>query len=508
MAQRLASLANPIKLLRHVNRDYETTLLYLTCLGFSGIPMKMAFKIISSDPIVDQGTSTIFKKIQLLTEKWGYVLAKTLRIASKQSGGDLGQLMARLSHAVSAGISLKDFVKIEFQKFLAVSEAEFEKTVERVKRLSEAYSALLSSMGFLSVSFLLMAMIYGSGETVTILNVSVFSIAATLGCITMLFLRTNIRREVLHRNPNKPDGLIRLEKMTKPLTASTLALLISGPFIVGGFVNSGGDWAMLTAALPLLTASPPLLIHGFLGSKWVKKATSSEAYLPMLMKSLGDYITVTGSVYNAAKMMMLSDYGPLNRLIENLATRLKAGIPQNLALRNMGIETLSSLGYRALSIFGETLKAGGRASEASAVLNDFTTVVLLRDKKRKQAAGGLKGMVIPLQITLVAIFGLMQTLVGIFAEIAKLTQQFLNVMTPLPSGLVNTYFYAITLVTALVSSLNIYLTDGDSVFTFTFNAGLLLAISGASYLGVSILSGYILSSFAAFGRELTTLVVE
>lgn len=62
------------------------------------------------------------------------------------------------------------------------------------------------------------------------------------------------------------------------------------------------------------------------------------------------------------------------------------------------------------------------------------------------------------------------------------------------------------MVIALISSLNIYLVDGSSVFTLTLHAGLLLLLSGATYIGVSTLSSSLLQSFAEFGRNLSQLV--
>jgi len=58
---------------------------------------------------------------------------------------------------------------------------------------------------------------------------------------------------------------------------------------------------------------------------------------------------------------------------------------------------------------------------------------------------------------------------------------------------------------SLITSLNIYLADGDSPFTLTFYFGVFLLVSGVTYLAMSLLSHQILSSFAGLSQRLSTL---
>ncbi|MDJ0269194.1 MAG: hypothetical protein NXY59_01340 [Aigarchaeota archaeon] len=271
---------------RRLSELYPITLLYLTSLGASGIPLKTALRILGREKLLTP-VSYLFAKIQVMVEKWGYLQTAALRAAASDNiDQNHRELLNRLSHAAQAGVGLGDFTLIEFQKFLASPEAEFEKMVEKLKRLAESYSALLSSMGFLSVAFLLMAIIYGSQYSSTVLNISILAVIATLASMTLLFLRNNIRRRLMHKEPHRPEKLHRLEQLSRIIIVSSMAVLIILPLTLPAPSDAGLLMrSLIPGPLSMLIASAPLLMHGIAGRRWVRLVMEREAYMPMFSRA-------------------------------------------------------------------------------------------------------------------------------------------------------------------------------------------------------------------------------
>ncbi|MEM3397874.1 MAG: hypothetical protein QW724_03955 [Nitrososphaerota archaeon] len=67
---------------------------------------------------------------------------------------------------------------------------------------------------------------------------------------------------------------------------------------------------------------------------------------------------------------------------------------------------------------------------------------------------------------------------------------------------ISTYFYTIILVTALLSSIALYIVEGDSKFTSTYCLGLLLTLSGVIYYLVSLASDTLFRLFIRFEEEM------
>ncbi len=485
---------------RYADTLYPNIILYITCLGSSNISIHGILKTLSNANQALGGTASIFKEALNLVVKWGYTYSDAIsyiitRIRHKQ----VQEFFKRLDYAIKAGVSIGNFSKIELQKFLNLSGNEFEKSLEKLKRIVEAYTTLLSIVSLLVVSFLLVSVIFGGVDARQILNISAITIFLTLSSTSLLFTTTNLRRKLFHKEPIRPAPLSLLERTSIPVLAIS-AFTISSKIFIPTIITPEHTLFFLTTA-----AGFPCFIHGFLGRRWHAKVRASEENLAVVIKSLGDYISVSGSLRSAARLMLLSDFGPINRLIKNMEVRIRAGIGHATALALLGAETLSNLGHRMFWMMGDLLEAGGRPSNVATYLSDYVTDQLMKDKRRQQVTGSLKGLALPLQATLAAILALMGTLFKIISQIAALIELRIRLLSPIDPIITTDFFYMILVGTSLITSLNIYLADGDSPFTLTFYFGVFLLVSGVTYLAMSLLSHQILSSFAGLSQRLSTL---
>ncbi|MEM4283589.1 MAG: hypothetical protein QXS96_03775 [Candidatus Caldarchaeum sp.] len=481
--------------------DVDKLMLLFVIYGSSKLSVRQMIKQLSLSESVPEHLRKTFRKSRNLLERWNYGVSETLEyLESALKHPKLKGLVIRLMHSIKAGVSIEDFARIEYVKHRAEQDNELEKGLEKLRRLVEAYTTLISVVSLLSVSFLLIGTIIGGGGA-SFLDTAFLSIVATLGSTTLLFLTNNLKRPIFTKYPDKPGKLKLLLKTTTPILSASVAIL----FLTLPLANSVGAITVETMSAILISVGTALFIHGYLGRRWHKKIHQTETMLPIVLKSFGDYLSATGSVKSSAHMLTLSDLGPLNRLVKAFEQRLRLGISQKEAIAMVGRETVGRLGENVFTILGEVIEAGARPATACGILSEYVSNVLFSDKRREQITSTLKTLSVPLHATLAAIYALLTTLLAILSKISALLENYLMLIRPIPSSTVVSYFYIIIAATSIITGLNIYLADGDSFFTLTYYLGLLLLVSGVSYLVMTNLSMQLLSTFIGLGESLKAL---
>ncbi|RLE67662.1 MAG: hypothetical protein DRJ45_09130 [Thermoprotei archaeon] len=218
-----------------------------------------------------------------------------------------------------------------------------------------------------------------------------------------------------------------------------------------------------------------------MGKRWVKSAGEMDENYAPFVKSLGDALEVSGSLKSACKVVSINDYGPLNKLLKRLGKRLELGFEQGKAVEMFGVESLSNLILSTCRIEADSLRYGSRQSITSKAIHDYVLSHLANRKKRRQVAGAIRGLALPLQAIFSAISALISVLTKMLSEFARLIQAWFPVITPISDNAITIYFSGLMLVMAVASSYMIYSIEGDSKFTFTYQLGILLTISGIVY---------------------------
>ncbi|MCD6312839.1 MAG: hypothetical protein J7L79_03390 [Thaumarchaeota archaeon] len=130
--------------------------------------------------------SRIFKRISTVVERWNYNLHEAVKHASKHVKDKLVKdFLERLSDSLTLDVNLREFMKIEFERMLASLTEEFDRGLEKAKKLIDGYSAILTSTTFLSVSMLLLSVIYGMSVE-RLLLLTAIGISAVLGAMIYL----------------------------------------------------------------------------------------------------------------------------------------------------------------------------------------------------------------------------------------------------------------------------------------------------------------------------------
>ncbi len=482
---------------------YELLILYFYALSTASPNPRDILKMASTPSAPIRDLSQIFRKVSEAVERWGYELNKALRyVLNKIRDRDVQSFLKRLSDSMTLSLDIREFMRVELERMMASLVDEFERRLDRVKKMIDAYSAILTSTAFLSVSMLLIASIYGINVNNLLLSTAI-GIFIILTLMSLLIAHSLPPDPVLHEEGHCPEKLKLLKKASVLGIPASIAISVTLLTIFGA--ESDPIKAM---SLPLLVSGVPLLVVGRIGLRWVNKSREIDRNLPSFMKSLGDAVEVSGSVKSACKLILMNDYGPMNKLLKKLKKRLEMGFSQRLALQTFGRETISKLSYSMSSIMADALHYGARGSIVGKAIHDYSLRKLENRKKRMQAAGMLWGIALPLQAAFSAISALISVLMKTMAAFINLTSSWLPLFAPIPEPYIHTFFLSITFATAYASAFSFYRIRGDSSFSFTYALGFLLAVSGVVYAFASMVSQSILRMAMNLTEEITSLLGE
>jgi len=290
LLRKLKEYMERIKQTKKIKDFYSIMIIYLYSLSTVTSSPRDVINLAGKSRYALGDLTSIFSKASTLMKKWNYTLYKATQTVSTTIKEDsIKKFLQRLSYSLSMEVDLENFMKIEYEKLLETSSAEFDRAIERAKRYIEAYSALLTSATFLSVSMLLTSMIYGVNIE-QVLTYSILMIAGTLVTIIFLMARTLPPDPILHNEELRPETLKLLEKINSLLLTPCIVTLILLFISFSGKTNPENSILSNLMPIPLsfITAGLPLLIVGRMGRKWVKQVEKIDENYPSFVKSLGD----------------------------------------------------------------------------------------------------------------------------------------------------------------------------------------------------------------------------
>jgi len=500
LGTRLGKLSKILRRREWPEDFHQTLILYLYSLSTASPSSRDVIKMAGESSLSLGTFSKTFKKISSAVEKWNYNLHEAVRHASKKIRDKIIRgFFERLSDALTLDSNLRGFLRIEFNRMLTNLAEEFDRRLERAKKLIDAYSALLTSTTFLSIAMLLLSTIYGM-RVENILILTAAGISAVLGFMVYLISYSLPPDPLLQESPRAPQALIALKRLAPILTP---ALLLTSTIMI-----LGGEGFPDPLAISTLASGIPLLAFGRLGLRWIKAAEQIDKKLPALMKDLGDATEISGSLKSACKLILANDYGRLNPLLRKLRRRLDLGFDQHKALKAFGEESFSRLTSSMSRIMADALGHGSRPSIVGKAIYDYLLRRLENRRKRVQVAGMLWGIALPLQGSFAAISALITALMKTLYHFMKLIESWFPLITAIPVNLIQIFFYAICLGMAAASALAYYRLKGDSILTFIHALGTLLTITGIAHLLAYQASNKLIELTTQLTENITSMVGE
>ncbi len=496
---------------KDITINYPFLMLYLRVISLSGLSVKKLFSLLGVAGGIIGASYKVFRKLDILVNKWGYKSTKALRyLADSTKHRELRGLLFRLAYAISIGISIKDFAKLEYQKYVLQEDREISHKMDRLKVFSDAYSALLNANILIAVITVMIGMTFGAAEPVsTLISVLTVIVASIVGILLLFKITVPPRGSIIYTNKPIPKHLKTLFFISKPaLVIATVTIIV--PTVVSiQLVSQLPEsylqlYILLNYVLPVTygVAGLMLFVIGFIGMRRAKAIDNLDQLYMIFIKTLGEATAVAGSLREGVRRIIHNDYKELNPYIRRLFNRLKTGIRAEISWKVFAIETGSNIIYRYTAVYVNALKVGSPAIEMSNIIYDAVNREIVIRNRRISVANYLKGMILPLQGVFTAIFTLIATLTSIFYKISRLVSGYISILSiPNPLFIVLFLFLG-SLILTFGNSIAIYILRGDSIFTLLYYLGLLSIISSFTYLILSHGLSWIFNMFIGFERGL------
>ncbi|MCD1296044.1 flagellar assembly protein FlaJ [Methanocella sp. CWC-04] len=353
--------------------------------------------------------SKYIHQVYLLAKNWNYEYSVACAIVSKRMANKrLKDLLARLANAMSSGEPEKRFLENEWVTMMTVYKNEYERSLESLKKWTDAYTALLVSMAFISVTVLLSVILYNLGDPETTLYGTVF-LTAMVGGIGVFILRSEAPKE------NKTHTLAycsveqqQIKDMSKVLIPAAIAFTIF-------FLLIGINVGFIMIVIGLLIA--PI---GFVGMMDDKNIDKRDRDFSQFTKMLGSAVGGMGvTVKEAITKVDKKSIGMLEPLVNILYVQLIMGLEPRLCWMKFVGSSGSDLINKFTYIFLDALDLGGDATKIGKLVNSTNLEIVLLRLKRGMVASSFTTLVVPLHISMSALIVFIVEILVIFSTMIE-----------------------------------------------------------------------------------------
>jgi len=495
-----------------MDNDLLFTLTYMASLSTANLSRDKIFEMVSAKE--EYAPSEYFRKVRDLTQKWhyDYVTACEL-IAEKIKHERLRKLFNRLANAIAAGEPDDEFLEREWRTFKTVRKDEYERSLESLRKWSDAYTSILVSASLISVVVLLSVVIYSAGDPGTTLVASAFgNFAIAMFGVFMLFKAVPKDRKVhdMRIKSKEQEAISRLAPVLFSIALMVITFFSILPTVFNlkvGILNlgllHGGDYR----GLGLILAGILLLPVGYLARVDDIKVSRRDEAFTAFIRSLGAIKAGAGvSVAEALSRIDQKNLGELKELVMQLYRRLSMGLDPRISWEKFVGESGSYLISKLTAIFVDATDLGGDADVVGEIVSSSNLEMVLLRLKRDLISSGFINLIIPLHIAMISLVLFITQILTMFSEyISNLfaTQlggvgtgevlskvpgglQGLNIgiFSGVPVDLLNQYSLMIIVSLTIANTLSANIVKGGGKYLYLYYAAIFLILSGILMLVV------------------------
>ncbi|MCS7118767.1 MAG: archaellar assembly protein FlaJ [Archaeoglobaceae archaeon] len=431
-----------------------------------------------------------FAMVRDLTQKWHYDYATACELVAERIKAErVKKLFNRLANAISAGEPDREFLEREWKAFKTIRKDEYDRSLESLRKWSDAYTSLLVSASLISVVILLSAVIYSVSNPASTLIFSAFgNFLICLFGVFMLFKAVPKDRKI-------HDFRIKSKEQDFALKLFPLILLGIILFIIFGLIPvlfgnyEFGGYGFLAIGLSVL----PI---GFLAKRDDKKVSKRDEAFTSFIRSLGAIKGGAGvSIAEAIRRIDQKNLGELRDLALELQKRLSLGLEARICWEKFIGESGSYLVEKLTPIFIDSIELGGDANAVGEIVSSSNLEMVLLRLKRDLIASGFVNLIIPLHIAMVSLMLFIDQILTIFTEYLSLlfASQVgsgdvfrniplqgvnLGIFSGIPTELLAQYTFFIVLSITVANVLASNVVKGGGRILYMYYASILFTLSG------------------------------
>ncbi|MEJ5292641.1 MAG: type II secretion system F family protein [Candidatus Methanosuratincola sp.] len=419
----------------------------------------------------------VMKRIGALVDL-GIELQRACEISRKDMKTPyLRDFLQRFSQIAKMGEDMITFLTKEYNSFMTMYTSEMERTLTRLKRFTEAYSAILSSSVLIVLILVFTSVLWGAGVEATGYVMPAILVIYAIFAFIFYVSSPCARRISPHYLEKDLASTIRLSRLVLKITVGVNLLLIMMltlqliPLAVGS----------LGAALSGL----PALLIGYMGLKRTRGMSSLDERFPEFVTMLTTSLSTTGtSLTYAFREISRLDFGSLSRFIKKMYSRLEIGIEKAIAWDALKKEISSDLISIHSEAIAEANRLGAPAKLYGPLIANSSLFSLTLRRRVEETAALMKGIVVPMHPILCAIMGLIMAILTQFIAIfSQFEQQGLPVIfATVPSlASIEAYIYIVLGTLTFVNAFVLHEIGGEQEFDLTFYLGLFITTGWLTY---------------------------
>ena len=349
-------------------------------------------------------TSAVFEQVYLLAQRLGLEYTRALQIvAGKARATSIKSLLLRFASSISSGESEHIFIREETRIEGGRYRAEYARSVENLKKWTDAYAALLVSVSLIVVVTLVSTLL-GAMEQGFILIVGFTMLMITSGGVFIILRTAPYEQTTYDGTTGGPPDRAKARFLLRTLGPLGILLALGVGYLFG-------------MGLALLVLSAFLFPIGYYARADDKKVSQIDEEVSQFIRTPGTIAGTTDTtLVSALTHVDLTAMGSLSPYVERLRTRLSGHLSTEDCWERFKAETGSELLGRATEMLVDSVEMGANGEEVGDIASSYASSVRDLRQTRQMAASSFSLLVIPMHTAMTALLLFILQIVFTFDE--------------------------------------------------------------------------------------------
>ncbi|HMK46415.1 MAG TPA: archaellar assembly protein FlaJ [Methanocella sp.] len=374
-----------------IDIDLMYTITYMNTISTADLARDEIFRRVSERE--DFVCSKYFKQVYMLAKNWNYEYAFACQtVAKRVANKRLKDLLMRLANAMSSGEPESKFLESEYVTMMTIYKNEYERSLESLKKWTDAYTALLVSMAFVAVTMLLSVILYNIGDPFTMLMATVL-LTTLVGGIAVFIIRSESPKEFKTHH-------LKYLSMEQQQIKDMSTILIPGSLLMSAILfvlNVNVGFILIVFGISIA----PI---GVIGMKDDKNIDRRDRDFSQFIKMLGSMCGGMGvTVKEGIKKVDQKSIGSLDDMVRRVYVQLMMGMEPKICWEKFVGYSGSELIHKFAYIFLDSVEMGGDPVKIGKLVNTANLEIVLLRMKRNMTSASFTSLAIPLHISMSAL---------------------------------------------------------------------------------------------------------
>jgi len=407
--------------------------------------------------------SQVFQRIRNLAKDFGYGLTKATAQVANTVKPPLKDILVRCTNMFSS-VEPKGYLEMESSMLMEEYSGYYTRAIETLKTLGGIFTTFQSITIFLIMTLVIMTIFMIDPSAI------VFGyVIAILATVMMYFLfkSASPREKLVYigKYPPKLYSLMRWSFLATVPSSAVLAFFL--------YFAMGPSFAFIVLGLGAFVPG----VFGYMLEKYISRINKNY---PTFLKALGENLASTSDLKASLSYILYMELGPLRKLVKEALARVKLGIDHGQALETLSSEAASYQVHMSNRILLDSLNRGANALTIGNALGNRVVKFLEFRKMRDIVAKSFQTIVLVMQPLTVVLLVILEVLAGF------MSQYLINLpyfgFNDIPMVVIEAGNIVVVFIMAVVNALIVKEVSAGYWGTFFLNLGVLLVISGVTWI--------------------------